>query len=152
MPDVLNRNVDDYPLTGFRFEVEIDGIVEALFTACSGLSIETEVVEYQEGGENTHTHKLKGQTKYSNIVLKRGVTSSKDFFAWMDESVTKPPGRGRKNGIIRIFDDNGTTVKSSWEFKEAWPCKFEGPQFDTGSSAALIETLELAHHGLKRTQ
>jgi len=141
---------EPYPLTGFQFKVEIKGVVQAHFSSVSGLSVETAVVPFQQGGNNTFVHQLKGQTNYSNIVLKRGVTDSAEFFDWIRKSIdqenSKPP---RVNGSIVVFDDDGTTPKVTWEFLRAWPCKFEGPSLDTGSSKALIETLELAHEGLK---
>ena len=146
---MADRRSEQHPFTGFRFKVEINGVVQAHFSSVSGLSIETEVVPMQQGGNNTYVHQLKGQTKYGNIVLKRGVTTSKEFFEWVRKSVyhetEKPP---RVNGLIVAFDDSGKKELAKWEFVRAWPCKFEGPSFDAGSSAALIETLELAHEGL----
>jgi len=146
---MADRRSEQHPFTGFRFKVEINGVVQAHFSSVSGLSIETEVVPMQQGGNNTYVHQLKGQTKYGNIVLKRGVTTSKEFHDWVKKSVNhetdKPP---RENGSIVVFDDDGQTAKATWEFVRAWPCKYEGPSFDTNSSAALIETLELAHEGL----
>ena len=140
---------EQHPLTGFRFEVEIKGVVEAAFSSVVGLTIETDVVPMQEGGLNTYMHQLKGQTKYTNIILKRGVTTSDQFYKWITKSVnTGSANCKRENGIITILDDAGKP-KVSWKFVRAWPCKFEGPSFDASSSAALIETLELAHEGLE---
>ena len=56
----------------YHFAVEIDGIQEAYFRSCSGLTSEAEVVPVQEGGLNTTEHKLIGRTKFSNLVLKQG--------------------------------------------------------------------------------
>ena len=56
------------------FGVELDGIVDAKFRNASGLSVHREVVEYVEGGQNASTHKLIGQTRWSNIVLVSGIT------------------------------------------------------------------------------
>ena len=55
------------PFAGFNFRVEIDGITVAAFSECRGLSSETEVVEYREGG-NQRIRKLPGITKFSNIT------------------------------------------------------------------------------------
>ncbi|MBM4320804.1 MAG: phage tail protein, partial [Deltaproteobacteria bacterium] len=83
-------------------------------------------------------------TTYGKITLKRGVTTDQSFYNWVKESVG---GKGRRNGTITLLDEAGNTVKS-WQFVRAWPCKWEGGSFDTSSSAALIETLEIAHEGL----
>ena len=39
------------PYKDFRFLVEIDGIVQAGFTECSGFGSDVEVVDYREGGD-----------------------------------------------------------------------------------------------------
>jgi phage tail-like protein len=62
------------PYVGFNFVVEIDGIQLAGFSECSGLSAETAVIEYREGNEPARARKLPGLTKYTEIVLKRGLT------------------------------------------------------------------------------
>lgn len=46
----------------------------------AGLDSETEIVYYREGSEPNVVRKTAGLSKYSNIVLKRGVT--KDSFLW----------------------------------------------------------------------
>ena len=139
----------NHPYAGFRFKVEISGITSGAFQSVSGLSIETEVVDFQEGGLNTRTHKLRGQTKYGNIVLKRGMTTDKNFYEWMSATVdAKDLKSQRKTGSIVVYDDDGSKVVMTWTFVDAWPCKFEGPGFDASSSSAIVETLELAHHGL----
>jgi len=141
-----NRNPAD-PFASFRFKVVIDGI-EAHFQSVSGLSATVEVVSQPEGGETTDVHQLKGKTTYSNIVLKRGVTTSRTFFSWISATINDPAA-GRKNGSIELYAEDGSEPpKQTWNFVRAWPTKWEGGSFDTGSSAALIETLELAHEGL----
>ena len=55
--------VDSYP--NCRFYVEIDGMAQAVFTEVSGLQLEMEVMEYQEGGNNDFVHRLPGRTKSS---------------------------------------------------------------------------------------
>lgn len=67
------------PYRTFNFLVEIDGVTAAGFSECSGLSTETEVIEYREGSDRGGVRKLSGLTKYSNIVLKRGITASRDL-------------------------------------------------------------------------
>ena len=138
------------PYGSFRFKVEIQGVIEAHFSSVSGLSVSIDVVEQEEGGVNEYTHKLKGQTRYQNIVLKRGVTTSRSFFDWVKKSVNnKETKAARKNGMIVLYGDSGKKEIQKWQFLRAWPCKWEGGNFDTGSSAALLETLELAHEGLE---
>src|SRR5947209_4150609 len=72
---------------GQKFFVEVDGLLVAGFSECSGISIETEIEEYKEGRLNVYTHKLPTRTKYGNITLKRGIDPGQDLFTWYIESV-----------------------------------------------------------------
>ena len=35
-----------------------------------------------------------------------------------------------------------------WNFREGWPCKWDGPAFNAKNNEVAIETLEIAHEGL----
>lgn len=70
-----------------QFFVEIDGLVIANFAECTGLSVETEVFEYAEGGLNANTHRLPVRTKYGNITLRRGIITGVELFDWFAGSV-----------------------------------------------------------------
>lgn len=43
--------------------------------AVSGLSITTEVIPYREGGMNTTTQKMPGQSDFSPLTLSRGLAA-----------------------------------------------------------------------------
>ena len=61
-----------YPPWGFYYKVEFEGSSEpneARFQSVSGLSVEYDIEEYKEGGENRFTHKLPVRTKYADLVL-----------------------------------------------------------------------------------
>src|SRR5437763_13227700 len=91
------REPDDHFVGGY-FTVEIDGITAAAFRSADGLNVSREVLEYQEGGENAKTHKLVGQTRWTNITLRSGVTGDTDFYKWMKQAVDGTIER--KNGAI----------------------------------------------------
>lgn len=134
------------PAVLFKFGLEIDGIMEGFFMECSGLRSEREVVEYKEGGENSFVHKFVGPVKFSNVVLKRGITASNELLKWHQlgqESGTT----SRKNVSILMFDQKGATLKR-WNLEEAYPIKWAGPDLKAESSNVAIETIELIHHGL----
>lgn len=130
----------------YRFKVTIDEIEAADFREAEGLTAQREVVEYQEGGENTRTHKLVGQTRFSNIVLRRGTSASTDLFEWVKKTIDGTIER--KNGAIIALDRKGEPVVR-WDFKNAWPCRYEGPDFRAGESEVAIELIELAHDGFE---
>jgi len=137
------QRVDPY-LT-CKFHVEIQGIEEASFAECSGLEVETEVLEYQEGGLNEYVHKLPGRSKVSNVTLKRGITDSNELWNWYRDVVQGKVER--KNVSIVLYDLKSNEVMR-WTFIDAYPVKWSGPAFKADENAVTIETLELAHEGM----
>jgi phage tail-like protein len=135
------------PFFNFNFLVEIDGIARAAFHEVSGFDSTIDVIEHREGGDNTTPRKLPGMTKHSNIVLKWGMTDDQDLYRWHRDTV-----RGnvqRRNGSIVLLDRRGQEV-ARWNFFNAWPAKWDGPDFNAEGNDVAIETLELAHEGVER--
>ena len=135
------------PLRNIRFRVEIDGEEAMGFSEVSGLSTETDVIEYREGTELPVLRKLPGLTKYTNITLKRGITGSIDLWQWrkqiMDGDIQ------RKTVRIIVLDEAGND-RAVFVIREAWPAKYEASDLDASGNEVAIETLELAHEGLER--
>ena len=147
MPALVNsekqRSKD--PHQGLRYWIQLGQIEIAGFRECSGLTIETEMFEYAEGGLNTYTHKLPVRRKYSNITLKRGMEEGQDLYQWYMKSAN---GKiSRQNISIIIYDPLGEQVRK-WDLQNAYPCKWIGPELKAESGALAIETLEIAHEGL----
>ncbi|MFZ2162587.1 MAG: phage tail protein [Sideroxyarcus sp.] len=136
------------PYRNFNFIVEIDGIKQAGFSDCSGFGANTDPIEYREGGENTTVRKLPGVTKYPNITLKWGLTDSRELYDWYNNIVKGKVVR--KTGSIVLYDLDGITEKVRWNFVNAWPTKWDGPDFSAKANDISIETLELAHEGIER--
>ena len=138
------------PYRNFNFLVELDGIdqVKASFTECSGLGSTTEIIETREGGDNTTVRKLPGKTSYSDITLKWGMTDSTELWEWRQQIVE---GRvARKNGAIVVFDLDNHTEVARWNFERAWPSKYEASAFSAKGNDIAVDTLVLAHEGLRR--
>ena len=133
------------PYGNFNFLVELDGISRAAFQECSGFDSTIDVIEHREGGENTVLRKLPGMTKFSNIVLKWGVTDDRELYDWHRNVVQGDIER--KNGSIVMLNRKGEEVVR-WNFMRAWPTKWDGPDFNAEGNDVAIETLELAHDGL----
>jgi phage tail-like protein len=135
------------PIANFRFLVELDSLVVAGFSEVTGIQAETETEEYREGGVNDHVHRFRKITKYPNLVLKRGITDSALLWNWYKDVVD---GRvQRRNGAILLFDRTGT-LAWRWEFVQAYPVKWTGPDLRGDGNATAIEALELVHNGLKK--
>ena len=135
------------PYRACNFRVEIDGLTAASFSEVSGLESEVAVLEYREGGENTRVLKLPGLRKYTNIVLKRGLTQDTALWNWHKQVLDGTVHR--RNGSVILLDDQGHD-QVRWNFFGSWPCKYVGPTLDAKSSEVAIETLELAHEGIER--
>jgi phage tail-like protein len=41
-------------------------------------------------------------------------------------------------------------VAAEWQVRDAFPCKWIGPDLAAEQSTVAIETVELCHHGLRR--
>ena len=50
-------------------------LADGAFQDCSGLEVEMDVQEYQEGGRNDGAIRQVGRVKLQNIVLKRGMSA-----------------------------------------------------------------------------
>lgn len=140
------------PLPVFCFKLTLDlpsghKFGEMFFKSVSGLKIETEVVDYKEGGINDSTHKLVGATKWPNLVFKRGFTGSPELLQWRDSWLRSAGTKSRLSGTIIAVTTN-FTEKMTWTFNRGWPCKWEGPDFDASKNEVAIESLEIAHEGL----
>lgn len=129
----------------FRFYLEVADVVEAVFTEVSGLQVEMETQDIEEGGINGFTRRVPGRVKVSNLTLKRGMTRSNDFIKWFMS--TAPGTVDRRNISLVLYDVKGDKV-ATWHFQNAYPVKWVGPQFTSDGNAAAIETVELAHEGM----
>jgi phage tail-like protein len=134
------------PYKAFNFRVEIEGIARAAFSEVGGLDSETAVIEYRIGGEPRTVRKLPGLTKYSNIVLRRGITEDRELWNWRQAVVQG--NVDRRNGSIILLDDDGTEVVR-WNFLHGWIAKWEGPALNATANEVAIETIEIAHEGLE---
>jgi phage tail-like protein len=134
------------PYLSFHFLVEIEGLVIGGFNEVTGLTVEVEIEEYREGGLNAYVHKLAGPARYpSNLVLKHGLTDSDVLWNWHQDVVSG--NIQRRNGSIILLDSAGEE-QWRWNFVDAYPVRWVGPDLRAGSAEVAIETLELVHRGL----
>ncbi len=133
------------PYKNFNFTVSINGIT-AGFSEVSGLDAEVNVIDYREGGDHL-VRKLTGLIKFSNITLKRGVTDSLELSNWFKAIMQGK--NDRRDGSIILLDEEGTPV-TRWNFKNAFPCKYQGPHLNAKGNDVAIETLELACEYIER--
>ena len=143
--NLLGVRLDPYQV--FNFMVEIEGVLAGAFSECSGLTVETEFFDYREGGQNEFVHRLAGPTKYPPLLLKHGLTQIDGLWTWHQEVVAGTVTR--RNGTIYLLDQQRIPVMW-WDFKEAYPVKYTGPDLRAESGAVAFESIELTHRGLSR--
>jgi phage tail-like protein len=135
------------PGLALRFNVSIDkwGSLGD-WTKCEGLSVEYDMHEYKEGGQNAFTHRLPGRAKYQNIKLTRPINkSSADVAAWVSSAQVKTQ---RSHGSVTLMDEGGAPV-ARWSLTDLFPARWSGPSFDVAGNQTATEVLELAHSGFK---
>lgn len=136
------------PFRNFNFMIEIEGIVQASFTECSGLEDTTEVIEVRQGGDSTTVYKLPGKTSYGDITLKWGATASTELMDWRQDVINGTVTR--RHGSVVLYDLANTTEVARWNFYNAWPSKWDGPALSAKGNDIAIETLVLAVERLTR--
>jgi phage tail-like protein len=141
------------PLIGFHFGVDIQGVISGYFTECSGLGSENDVIEHNvttDKGQEV-VLKLPGRLKWSNITLKRGITSSMDVWNWRKQVEDGDVDGARRDGSIVMYDQHLKEV-ARWNFERAWPVKVSGPSPKSDSKEIAIEELTISHEYIKRVK
>jgi phage tail-like protein len=131
---------------GLRFWVQIDGVEVAGFCECSPITVETETMDYPEGGLNTMVHRLPVRTKVSNITLRRGLDPGQDLFRWFMQTLDGKTER--RNVTISVYGPKGSAPVEEWHLRGAYPVKWTGPDLKTETGAVAIESLEFAYESL----
>ena len=134
------------PLRNFRFLLEIDGITSGGFTRVKGIAREVRHESYREGGVNEYEHKLVTQVTYPVVVLERGLALD-DLWAWAQ--ATADGEVQRKTIRIRLRNE-ANAPGFAWQIEHALPVKWMASDLDAQQSQVVMESLELAHHGLRK--
>jgi len=136
----------NYPLPKFHFRVEWGG-AKIGFSEVSGLSKETDVVEYRSSdSKEFHKIKMPGMQKFGNITLKRGTfQGDNDFDKWWNTVALNTIER--RDVTISLLNENHEPV-IVWKIKNAWPSKVQSTDLKSDDNGVAIETIELVHEGL----
>ena len=134
------------PYRGFRFRVEFDQVEHGGFSKAKGLVRETKFESHREGGVNDHEHKLATMTTYGNLVLERGLADDY-LWSWHDDVVEG--NIARRTLTLALHDANGDEVWR-WLVDAAFPVKWTGSDLDAMTTQMMVESVEFAHHGIRR--
>jgi len=139
------------PLVGFKYGLDIGGKAVGYFTECSGLNIEYETVEHKIVNEKGVPVIIQqpGRIKYSDIVLKRGITSNLDIWDWRKEIEEGKIDSARVSGTVTMLSQDGNPL-SLWHFERGWPSKVTGPQVKSDSNEYGVEEVTIVIERLYR--
>ena len=133
------------PPGNYNFTVDFGGAQSSFHSVVLPES-RAEVIEYREGGDQLTVRKLPGLRKFTNLILKRGVTQSTELYDWWRQTMIGPVLR--RDVVITLLDENGQAVKR-WIARGAWPARYEAPRLNAEGNDVAMETLELAVEGFE---
>lgn len=138
----------EYPLPRFHFQVDWGG-TKMSFTEVTGLVMEREKIEYRHSDSPDFSKiAMPGMMKNSNITLKRGKFENDfDYNKWFDD-VTNNRAGVRRDVIIRLLNEQHIPV-AAWSAARCFPVKLSAPDLKSDASEVAIESIEIAHEGLK---
>ena len=139
-----------YPPVGFHFVVSITGksgklekAMDSQFQSVSGLTVDIELEEYAEGGENRFNHKLPVKTKFPNLVLTRGLLVKSDLTDWCRGAIENFQFELKDLTLILLNAAHAPLM--AWEVKGAMPVKWSISDLNAEESSIAVESIELAY-------
>ncbi len=135
-----------YPPVGFHFNVEFkfsdrDASSEMKFQEVSGLNKEMTTEDLTEGGENRFVYRFPKGTKYSNLVLKRGMVPDSRVIDWARDAIDNFDFKPVDITVSLLNPDHQSLV--TWEFIGCWPLKWATTDLKSQENSLVIESLEL---------
>jgi len=140
-----------YPEAAFYFRVGMSASksdMDAQFQEVSGIGLQMDIMEYQEGGINDYAWKLPKPPKHENLVLRKGLMARKsDFRTWCKKNLVS-------NNLSDAIEpqqlwvtllNNTDQPAMQWTFYNAYPVKWSLSAFDSMKNDFMVETIELVY-------
>lgn len=136
-----------YPPVGFHFSVVFQLFPQTpndfRFQEVSGLDVEMEMETFTEGGQNRFSWQLPKRTRYSDLVLKRGMFMGSGIVLWCQNAfenfVFEPT-----NITIALLNDSHVPIQA-WYIVNAIPKKWSVSNFNAEESSVVIESITLSY-------
>lgn len=138
------------PYGDFAFHIEI-GDMKMAFSKFDGVDVEIDQIEYKDSLD-THPHKRPGIHRYGNLKFSKGVIANRELWDWMHKCMAGDVER--KNGSIHVLseDHNKDKPEITYNFYQAWPCKWSGMRLDGKGTGVIVEELELVVDSIERAK
>lgn len=165
------RPADEAPWPAFRFQLRFSRVplagtssgaagggsaggevqpCQGAFSEVSGLEATHEPKLIREGGRVWGGHQRPGSVSFATVVLKRGMTGSRDLWTWFFASLqgTQGPAWGERLDVVieQLGADGRPRLR--WTLARALPVKFKAADLHGAGTELAIEELHLVHEGL----
>jgi phage tail-like protein len=152
-----------YPLTLFRFQVDFErvsltgeavtgtvALCSGAFSECTGLEATMEPRVIKAGGWNYGAPQRSGPVTFGIVILKRGMTTSRDLWTWFSQMNEAGKYAFRLNVTIRVADPGEELPGATLTIRlfRALPLKFKCGDLSARATEVGIEELHFAHEGL----
>jgi len=145
------------PLHVFRFLVSFKRagstpggpvqLCSGAFSECTGLEATMEPKVIKSGGANYGPAQRAGQVSFATVVLKRGMTRTRDLWSWF-QMVAGGGYAYRLSAEVAMQNQAGEMVLT-WGLDNCLPVKFKAADLNAKGNEVGIEELHLAHEGLR---
>ncbi len=131
--------------------------VETRFQSVTGLNVEMQTESFKEGGETRFEHTLPVRTKYTPLLLKRGLVKDSKMVKWCMDAMLNfdihPMDLLVRLLHVKRSDPRkpaeGIEPLMTWQVINAWPKKWSVSDFNAEQNALAIESLELNYSYFK---
>lgn len=127
------------------FKITVPDLDIGMFRECSGLSMEFDVFEWAEGGNNEFVHHLPGRIRYPYLSLVQGMTDQNNLQQWFWQTRQQAQ---LKEVTVELQTADGSHTRA-WTFADAFPVRWSGPRMAADGRDMAMESLDIAHSGLK---
>src|SRR5690242_5341899 len=116
--------VQEDPAVGFSYSLDLSNKASGMFTEVSGIGSETEIIEVKavDGAGRDFIKKVPGRLKFTDITLKRGITTNMEFYNWRKQVEDGQVASARVNATITMYDQAFRPV-AKWDLRNVWPAK-----------------------------
>jgi phage tail-like protein len=122
------------------------------FSECTGLEATMEPKVIKAGGANYGAAQRAGPVTFATVILKRGMTKTRDLWKWFDLVNSQAKYAFRLDATITMLappPEGDTEAQPILEYslRRALPIKFKAADLNARGSEVGIEELHLAHEG-----
>lgn len=152
----MSDSVETLPaLHVFRFAVSfrrVDNgsaveLCRGAFSECTGLEATMEPKVIKSGGVNFGAAQRAGQVSFATVILKRGMTRTRDLTRWFH--LVAGGAYGYRMSAEIVVQDAAGQPAITWQLDRCLPVKFKAADLNAKGNEVGVEELHLAHEGLR---